>query len=179
MSSINNEWSGSSSILSDSADIRKSGRSNSFSFLSPSSTTTCTVKVSRTVDIPCQIRVGRCQRLPEYGPAILFFSGGSAIRELSRVMKKYTHNSVHLITPFDSGGSSAEIRRAFDMLSVGDLRNRLMALSDESALGSPELNALFSHRLDKEYAHVAKKELEQILSGDHPLASCVSVPMRR
>ena len=164
------------SILSDSADCQyESDRSNSFS--SPSLPST-TIRVTRTLSIPCQIRVARCQRLPEYGPAITFFSGGSAIRELSRVLKKYTHNSVHLISPFDSGGSSAEIRRAFDMLSVGDLRNRLMALADESALGSPDVTALFSYRLDKEHVDVAERELYELLAGRHRLASSVSVPMR-
>ena len=40
-----------------------------------------------------------------------------------RGLKHYTHNSIHLITPFDSGGSSAVIRRTFRVLSVGDIRN--------------------------------------------------------
>ena len=81
------------------------------------------ITVARTLTCPDMVRVDRCLRLPEYGPKILFFSGGSAIRDLSSVLKNYTHNSVHLITPFDSGGSSAELRRAFDIVSVGDLRN--------------------------------------------------------
>jgi hypothetical protein len=85
---------------------------------------TVSIKVSRTLVCPDMVRVDRCNRLPEYGPKIVFFSGGSAIFDLSNVLKNYTHNSVHLITPFDSGGSSAIIREAFNMLSVGDLRNR-------------------------------------------------------
>jgi len=85
---------------------------------------------------------------------------------------------VHLITPFDSGGSSAEIRRCYDMLSVGDLRNRLLALSDESALGNPDVIQLFSHRLDKVHRAVAQSELADLLGGRHPLASAVSMPQR-
>jgi hypothetical protein len=85
---------------------------------------TVRIAVSRTLVCPDMVRVDRCNRLPEYGPKIVFFSGGSAIFDLSNVLKNYTHNSVHLITPFDSGGSSAKIRKAFNMLSVGDLRNR-------------------------------------------------------
>ena len=65
------------------------------------------ITVARTLTCPDMVQVDRCLRLPEYGPKILFFSGGSAIRDLSSVLKNYTHNSVHLITPFDSGGSSA------------------------------------------------------------------------
>lgn len=82
------------------------------------------IPVSRTLTCPDMVRVDRCRRLPEYGPQILFFSGGTALRELSRTLKCYTHNSIHLLTPFDSGGSSAEIRRAFHVSSVGDFRNR-------------------------------------------------------
>lgn len=136
------------------------------------------VVISRSVSLPDPLKVARCHRLPEYGPRILFFSGGSAIRGLSEVLKGYTHNSIHLITPFDSGGSSAEIRRAFDMLSVGDLRNRLMALSDDSSLGNPAVIKLFSYRLSKFEPLLAQAEFRDILGGRHPLCKAVSLPMR-
>ena len=69
---------------------------------------------------------------PELGPRVVFFTGGTALRALSQHLTKHTHNSVHLVTPFDSGGSSAALRRAFGMPAVGDLRNRLLALADTS-----------------------------------------------
>ena len=94
------------------------------------------------------------------------------------MLKNYTHNSVHLITPFDSGGSSAEIRRCYEMMSVGDLRNRLIALADESALGNPNVIQLFSHRLNKSHKAVAQSELADLLAGRHPLALAVSMPQR-
>uniref|UniRef100_A0A7S0B1H3 Gluconeogenesis factor n=1 Tax=Minutocellus polymorphus TaxID=265543 RepID=A0A7S0B1H3_9STRA len=164
------------STFSDSADRQASSIVQPQQAPAPSSETFVTV--SRRVRIPDSIRVARCRRLPEYGPSVVFFSGGSAIRELSRALKNYTHNSVHLITPFDSGGSSAEIRRCYDMLSVGDLRNRLLALSDESALGNPEVIRLFSHRLDKAHSGVAQSELVDLLAGRHGLASAVNMPQR-
>ena len=68
--------------------------------------------------------------IPALGPRLVFFTGGTALRDLSRQLTSYTHNSVHLITPFDSGGSSAALRRAFAMPAVGDIRNRLLALAD-------------------------------------------------
>src|SRR5688572_20913617 len=105
---------------------------------------TSSIRVSRTARVPDDVRVERCRRLPEFGPRLLFFSGGSALRGLSRKLKLYTENSAHLITPFDSGGSSALLRDTFGMPSVGDLRNRLMALADETARGSPEIYRLFS-----------------------------------
>ena len=140
--------------------------------------TNVNVCISKTIQIPDMFRVDRCHRLPEYGPRILFFSGGSALKELSSVLKEYTHNSIHLITPFDSGGSSAEIRKAFNMLSVGDLRNRLMALADTSPYNNPHVIKLFSHRLDKVDDGLAKHEFQQILEGKHYLARKVSMPMR-
>lgn len=130
--------------------------------------------VSRRLVIPDMVRVDRCFRLPEYGPKILFFSGGSALRTISQALKRYTHNSIHLITPFDSGGSSAELRKAFGMLSVGDLRNRLMALADERALkANPHVSAFVSHRLEGGY-----EEFQQILQGQHLLIRQIKLPLR-
>lgn len=69
---------------------------------------------------------------PALGPRIVFFTGGTALRRLSRTIIHYSHNTVHLVTPFDSGGSSAALRAAFGMPAVGDVRNRLLALADAS-----------------------------------------------
>jgi len=130
--------------------------------------------------LPDRVRVDGCRRAPETGPRILFFSGGSALRKLSRSLKHYTYNSVHLVTPFDSGGSSAELRRAFDMLSVGDLRNRLMALADETVRGNPEIYELFAHRfpLDADTASLAA-QLDALIDGTHEMVAAVPSPMRR
>lgn len=67
---------------------------------------------------------------PAFGPRLVFFTGGTALKAFSEHLTKYTHNSVHLVTPFDSGGSSQVLRKAFAMPAVGDIRNRLLALSD-------------------------------------------------
>ena len=53
-------------------------------------------------------RVERYWRTPSRGPRILFFSGGTALRGIARELKRFTWNSIHLVTPFDSGGSSAK-----------------------------------------------------------------------
>lgn len=145
-------------------------------------TRTVAVAVTRQVQIPDQIRVSRSLRLPEFGPKILFFTGGTAIKDLSACLTKYTHNSIHLITPFDSGGSSAEIRRGFNMLSVGDIRNRLLALSDrnESTMrNNPQVIEFFAHRLVKtEGLEAAENEYASMLDGRHPLIRAVELPMR-
>lgn len=138
------------------------------------------VNVTRAMRIPNPVAVERCLRVPELGPRILFFSGGSALRQVSRVLKRYTHNSIHLITPFDSGGSSAHLRDAFDMLSVGDLRSRLMALADETVSSNPETYALFSHRLPVDAANaVLQARLDRMVHGSDPMVRAIPDPLRR
>jgi CofD-related protein of GAK system len=138
------------------------------------------VHVSRTLVVPDPLRVERCLRVPELGPRILFFSGGSALRQVSRVLKRYTHNSVHLITPFDSGGSSARLRDAFDMLSIGDLRSRLMALADETSSANPDIYALFSHRLPSDQPMVTlSAQLDRMVHGSDPMVRAIPEPLRR
>ena len=114
------------------------------------------------------IKINRCLGAPEHGPRVLFFSGGSAINGLSQHITAYTHNSIHLITPFDSGGSSAALRQAFVMPGVGDLRQRLLALADQSAPNQRELCQLLQHRLSEHKTNEAlHRELTEIISGQH------------
>lgn len=138
------------------------------------------IRVYRSVSIPDELRISRYQKIPELGPRILFFSGGSALTEFSRVLKNFTHNSIHLVTPFDSGGSSAKLRDAFNMPAIGDLRSRLMALADETVLGHPEIYKLFNFRLPKNKSQQHLKErLKQIVNGDDPLVDEIANPMRK
>jgi uncharacterized cofD-like protein len=61
-------------------------------------------------------------------------SGQSTIRELSGV-----------VTVSDDGGSSGRLRKEFNMLPPGDVRNCIVALSEDEAL----LARLFQHRFEK------------------------------
>ncbi|MEW8427484.1 MAG: GAK system CofD-like protein [Candidatus Thiodiazotropha sp.] len=136
--------------------------------------------VTRAVRIPDPLRISRYQKSPELGPRILFFSGGSALNEVSRVLKNYTHNSIHLVTPFDSGGSSAKLRQAFDMPSIGDLRSRLIALADETVTGHPEVYDLLTYRFpSKAGKGELLHQLASMIRGRHPLVEPVSNPIRR
>ncbi|MDD9941915.1 MAG: GAK system CofD-like protein [Myxococcales bacterium] len=138
------------------------------------------IPIRRAVHVPSETALARSLRAPELGPRILLFSGGSALKRICHNLKDYTHNSIHLITPFDSGGSSAKLRESFQMLSVGDLRNRLMALADEGALGNPEIYALFSHRLETDAtAAELREQLESMVLGRHDMVAAVPEPMRR
>lgn len=137
------------------------------------------ITVARTVKIPDELRLERFRRNPELGPAILFFSGGSALKHLSRDLTRYTKNSIHLLTPFDSGGSSAKLREAFSMPAVGDMRSRLMALADYSITGNPEVYTLANHRMPVD---AEKGELRQLLNalimGQHPLICDIPNPLQ-
>jgi CofD-related protein of GAK system len=136
--------------------------------------------LTRAIRLPDELRVMRSLRAPELGPRILFLSGGSALRPLSRALKQFTHNSVHLITPFDSGGSSAQLRQAFAMPAIGDLRNRIVALADESLRGNPQIYRLFCHRFPYALApEPLRAELEALVVGGHPLVADIALPMRR
>ena len=138
------------------------------------------IRVTRTVKFPDLVRLSRYQHSPELGPQLLFFSGGSALNGVSRALKAYTHNSTHLITPFDSGGSSAQLRKAFEMPSIGDVRSRMMALANETITGHPEVYDLFTYRFPEEAGNKKlRTQLDTMISGEHALVASISNPMRR
>jgi len=138
------------------------------------------IKVTRTVKMPDPLRLSRYQKAPELGPSVLFFSGGSALKKFSRQFKRYTHNSTHMVTPFDSGGSSAKLRQAFNMPAIGDLRSRLMALADETVTGHPEVYRLFTYRFPGDDRNGdLKLRLEEMALGRDPLVHEIPNPIRR
>jgi len=138
------------------------------------------IKITRIVQLPDPVRISRYAKAPELGPRVLFFSGGSAINAACRVLKNYTHNSIHMVTPFDSGGSSAKLRRAFAMPSIGDLRSRLMALADENITGQPEVYRLFTYRFPAQgKPGRLLEQLDAMIDGRDPLVHAISSPMRR
>ena len=99
----------------------------------------------------------------------LFFSGGTALRETSRALARRTRHSVHLLTTFDSGGSSAALRRAFAMPAVGDIRNRLVALADAGAVPQAAID-FFTRRLPAEGDPAAlRQELMAMGQSAHPV----------
>lgn len=136
-------------------------------------------RVRRAVRIVDALRVARCRRAPEFGPRMVFLTGGSALRAFSRALKHLTHNSVHVVTTFDSGGSSATLRDAFAMPSIGDLRNRLLALADETVRGNPEMYRLFSFRLPADAsARDLRDEFDRLVAGRHELMRALPEALR-
>jgi len=137
-------------------------------------------QINHTTNQRHDTRIDEYKGAPEFGPSLLFFSGGTALNHFSTAIKHYTHNSIHLVTPFDSGGSSAVLRKAFAMPSIGDLRSRLIALADETVLGHPEVTTLFTTRLSNQAKQEdLEKQLQQLVSGDSPLMRSISNPVHQ
>ena len=134
----------------------------------------------RPLHLPDPVRLARYARAPELGPRILFFGGGSGPNPICKSLVNHTHNSIHLITPFDSGGSSAKLRRFFGMPAVGDLRNRMMALCDQSVRGNAEVRRLFALRLPKdEPREKLIQRLERITAGKDEMMAAIRDPLRK
>jgi len=76
---------------------------------------------------------------------IVVIGGGTGTYTVLRGLKKYTSNLTAIVTMMDSGGSSGRLRDEFGILPPGDVRQALIALSNESSL----LRALFDYRYSK------------------------------
>lgn len=82
---------------------------------------------------------------------IVFLSGGTALRGLAREFARRKIPTTHIITTFDSGGSSHALRQAFSMPAPGDIRNRLLALADTDITPESVLS-LLNTRLPRTFA---------------------------
>ena len=81
---------------------------------------------------------------------IVSIGGGTGLSSLLNGLKKYTRECpgrpavdiTAVVTVTDDGGSSGRLRRDFDVLPPGDIRNCMVALSEDEAL----LSRLFQYR---------------------------------
>jgi uncharacterized cofD-like protein len=78
------------------------------------------------------------------GPKIVTIGGGTGLSVLLTGLKEYTSNITAIVTVADDGGSSGRLRREFDILPPGDIRNCLVALADAPTL----MRDLFQFRFD-------------------------------
>lgn len=89
---------------------------------------------------------------------VVAIGGGTGLSTLLKGLKKYVaaDDSGHAVDPrigelcavvtvSDDGGSSGRLRKDFNMLPPGDVRNCIVALSEDEAL----LSKLFRHRFEK------------------------------
>jgi uncharacterized cofD-like protein len=83
---------------------------------------------------------------------IVSIGGGTGLSSLLNGLKKYTRESpgrptvdiTAIVTVTDDGGSSGRLRRDFDVLPPGDIRNCMVALSEDEGL----LSRLFQYRFE-------------------------------
>jgi len=82
---------------------------------------------------------------------VVAIGGGTGLSALLQGLKQYTKpgdsaapllDITAIVTVSDDGGSSGRLRREFDVLPPGDIRNCMVALSEDSAL----LSRLFQYR---------------------------------
>src|SRR5437868_12289637 len=81
---------------------------------------------------------------------VVSVGGGHGLSALLEGLKQYTHprddqpqlDITAIVTVTDDGGSSGRLRREFDVLPPGDIRNCMVALSEDGAL----LSKLFQYR---------------------------------
>ncbi len=84
-------------------------------------------------------------RYLEKGPRVVVFGGGTGLSNLLSGLKEFTYNITAVVTVADEGGSSGRLRKEFDILPPGDIRNCLVALASASEL----MRRLFQYRFVK------------------------------
>src|SRR5271166_2085613 len=96
----------------------------------------------------------------ERGIRVVAIGGGTGLSTLLKGLKRFALTPTELaaarpdtpiirdlcavVTVSDDGGSSGRLRKEFNMLPPGDIRNCIVALSQDEAL----LSRLFQHRFD-------------------------------
>jgi uncharacterized cofD-like protein len=85
------------------------------------------------------------KRVLERGPRITVIGGGTGLSTMLHGLKEYTSNITAIVTVADDGGSSGRLRKDFNMLPPGDIRNCLVALADSE----PLMGQLFQFRFEE------------------------------
>jgi len=81
------------------------------------------------------------------GPKIVALGGGTGLSTLLRGLKVYSDNITAIVSVADDGGSSGRLRQATGMLPPGDIRQCLVALSEEEGV----TGQLFQYRFSDQY----------------------------
>lgn len=79
---------------------------------------------------------------------IVCIGGGTGTFVVLRGLKKHPHRLTAIVSMSDSGGSNSRIRDEFGLLPTSDIRQCLVALSDENG-GVGLLRQLFMYRFEK------------------------------
>ncbi len=99
---------------------------------------------------------------------ILFFTGGTALRQIaSEFSVQNDLIMINIITTFDSGGSSAVIRKEFDVLAIGDIRNRIISLILKNQ--NENIINLLKYRFNNNDDKKIQIELDKFIDLSHTL----------
>ena len=79
------------------------------------------------------------------GPAITVIGGGTGLSMLLSGIKHITGNCSAVVTTADDGGSSGRLRKEFNIIPPGDLRNCLVSLAETE----PLMGKMMQYRFDE------------------------------
>lgn len=103
------------------------------------------------------------------GPKIVVIGGGTGLSNLLRGLKAHTSNLSAIVTVADDGGSSGRLRKDFQMIAPGDLRNCLVALAEQEGV----MENLFCYRFEgnnelsgHSFGNLFITALAQVYDGD-------------
>lgn len=110
---------------------------------------------------------------------ITALGGGTGLSTLLRGLKKYSDNITALVNVADDGGSSGKLRSELGVLPPGDIRNCLVALSEEESL----MSKLFQYRFTAKgslsghsFGNIFLTAMSGISGGfDNAVANCAEV----
>jgi uncharacterized cofD-like protein len=76
------------------------------------------------------------------GPKIVIIGGGSGLGNILKGLKEHTSNITAIVTTFDDGSSTGKLKKEFDVLAPGDIRQCITSLSTSES----SMERLLSYR---------------------------------
>ncbi|ORY47875.1 UPF0052-domain-containing protein [Rhizoclosmatium globosum] len=115
--------------------------------------------------------------------SIAIFSGGSAANNFVSMFQSFTSDITYILPVSDDGGSTSEIVKVVGGPGIGDIRSRLVRLSETKTVEAKAVYKLLSYRLPTAAPSIdghcpAKMEWLNILEGNHHLWQNISLPYR-
>lgn len=120
-----------------------------------------------SIEVPKIDKIRKKESPADSGPSIAFFSGGTALNSLVKLIKNFTNNVSYIIPTSDNGGSTYEITRVLGGPAIGDIRSRLIRLADDGSEVNSAIKKLLSFRLHSKSKEEASKQWKSILDMSH------------
>ncbi|MBE6037904.1 MAG: YvcK family protein [Anaerofustis stercorihominis] len=102
---------------------------------------------------------------------VVLIGGGTGSSVFLRKLKNYTQNITAIVNVCDDGGSTGTIRKDYSVIAMGDIRNCIVALSDEESVMSRVINYRFKDGFmsKQSVGNIIITALDDIM-GSFPLA---------